>query len=168
MNRLDLLVPGSPPFVPKLDLGRALCVRYASAWLLSGACRFVDSAHCLAQARVLGVEESLDRICHIRAQVPTVGNLNCQRSALPRAVSVCAGAIAANELHSGILLEPSRQRRCFPVRKEINRRAPLKVHQNRAITLPFMLRPVIDCDDFWSGERWQLNLANHLNDCGGA
>jgi len=65
MKHLHLLVPGSPPFVPKLDLGRALSVWDASAWLLSGACRIVDSAHCLAQARVLGVEESLDRICHI-------------------------------------------------------------------------------------------------------
>src|SRR5215468_10066916 len=119
MKRFDLFVPGSPPFVPKLDLGRALCVRYASAWLLSGACRFVDSAHCLAQARVLGVEESLDRICHIRTQVPTVGDLNCRRSALPRAVSICAGAITANELDSWILLEPGRQRRRFPVRKEV-------------------------------------------------
>ena len=27
-----------------------------------------------------------------------------------------------------------------------------------------MLRPVIDSDDFWSGGRWQLNLANPLND----
>src|SRR5215471_17392769 len=168
MKRLHLFVPGSPPFVPKLDFGRALGVRDASAWLLSGAYRIVDSAHRLAQERVLGVEESLDRICHIRAQVPTVGNLNCQRSALPRALSVCAGAIAANELHSGILLEPSRQRRCFSVRKEINSRAPLKVHQNRAVTLSFMFRPIIDSDDSWSGRRWQLNLANHLNDCGGA
>jgi len=61
---MRLLVPGSPPFVPKLDLGRALGFRDASAWLLGGACRIFDSAHCLAQSRVLGVEESLDRICH--------------------------------------------------------------------------------------------------------
>src|SRR5262249_23987540 len=73
-----------------------------------------------------------------------------------------------NEFHSGILLEPSRQRRRFPVRKEINRGAPHKVHQNRAVTLPFVLRPVIDSDDFWSGGRWQLKLANPLNDCVGA
>src|SRR5215475_10041155 len=107
MKCLDLLVPGSPPFVPKLDLGRALSVRGASAGLLISACRIVDSAHRLAQARVLGVEELLDRICHIRAQVPAIGNLNRRRSALPRALRICAGAIAANEFHSGILLEPS-------------------------------------------------------------
>jgi len=68
MKRLRLLVPGLPPFVPKLDLGRALCIRDARAGLFGGACRIVDSAHRLAQARMLGVEESLDRICHIRAQ----------------------------------------------------------------------------------------------------
>src|SRR5262249_51091414 len=156
MKPLHLLVPGSPPFVPKLDLGRALGVRDASAGLLSGACRIVDSANRLAQARVLSVEESLDRICHIRAQVPTIGNLTRRRSALPSALCICAGAITANELHSGILLEPGRQRRRFPVREEINRRAPLKVHQNRAVTLPFVLRPVIDSDGFWSGGCWQL------------
>ena len=67
-----------------------------------------------------------------------------------------------------ILLELSRERRRFPVRKEINRRAPLKVHQNRAVTLSFVLRPVIDSDDFGSVGRWQLNLANPLNNCVGA
>src|SRR5215470_4986719 len=76
MKCLHLLVSGSPPFVPKLDLGRALGVWGVSSWLLSGSCHIVDSAHCLAQARVLGIKESLNRICHIRAQVPTVGNLN--------------------------------------------------------------------------------------------
>src|SRR5262245_59611772 len=96
--------------------------------------------------------------------MPAVGDLNGRRSALPRALGIGAGAIAANEPHSGILLEPCRQRRSFPVRKEINRRAPLKVHQNRAVTLPFVLRPIIDSEDYWSGGRWQLNLANPLND----
>src|SRR5262245_7838329 len=109
---------------------------------------------------MLGIKESLDRLCHIRKQMPAIGNLNGRRSALPRAVSIGAGAIVADELHSGILLEPSRQRRRIAVWKEINRRAPLKVHQNRAVTLPFVLRPVIDSDDFWSGRRWQLHLAN--------
>ena len=46
-----------------------------------GAYRIVDLAHRLAQARVLSVEESLDRICRIRAQASTVGNLNRRRSA---------------------------------------------------------------------------------------
>src|SRR5262244_2035182 len=100
--------------------------------------------------------------------MPAVGDLNGRRRALPPAVSIGAGAIAANELHSWILLEPSRQRRRLPVRKEINRRAPLKVHQNRAVTLPFVLRPVIDSDDFWSLGLWQLNLPDPLNDCVGA
>src|SRR5215468_10994814 len=113
---------------------------------------------------MLGIKESLARRCHICKQMPAIGNLNGRRRALPRAVSISASAIAANELHSGILLEPARQRRRFPIRKEINRRAPLKVHQNRAVTLPFVLRPVIDSEDFWSGGRWQLNLANPLND----
>src|SRR5262244_1110231 len=96
--------------------------------------------------------------------MPAVGDLNGRRRALPPAVSIGAGAIAANELHSWILLEPSRQRRRLSVREEINRRAPLKVHQNRAVTLPFVLRPVINSDDFWGGRRWQLHLANPLNE----
>jgi hypothetical protein len=100
---------------------------------------------------MLGIEETLDRCCHIRKHMPAIGNLNGRRRALPRAGSLCAGAIAANELHSWTLLEPGCQRRRFSVRKEINRRAPLKVHQNRAVTLPFALRPVIDSDDCGSG-----------------
>src|SRR5262245_8982151 len=100
---------------------------------------------------MLRIEESLDGLSHILVEMPAIGDLNGRRSALPRAVSICAGTIAANEFHSGILFEPGRQRRRFTIRKEINRRASLKVHQNRAVTLPFMLRPVIDSDDSWSG-----------------
>src|SRR5262245_16912306 len=111
---------------------------------------------------MLSIEESLDSLSHILVEMPAIGDLNGRRSDLQRAVSICAGAIAADELHPGILLEPGRQRRRFPIRKEINRRASLKVHQNRAVNLPFMLRPVIDSDDSWSGRRWQLNLANPL------
>src|SRR5262245_59746195 len=86
--------------------------------------------------------------------MPAVGDLNGRRSALPRPLGVGAGAITADQFNAGILLEPSHQRRCFPVRKESNRGAPLEVHQNRAVTLTFMLRPVIDSDDSWSGGRW--------------
>jgi hypothetical protein len=128
MKRVRLFMPGSPPLVPKLELGRALCICDARTEFLVSACLFVDSADRLTQAGMLGIKESLDRRCHIRKHMPAIGNLNGRRRALPRAVSIGAGAIAANELHSGILLEPSRQRRRFPIRKEINRRAPLKIH----------------------------------------
>src|SRR5262245_31767174 len=164
LKRARLLMPDSPPLIPKLELGTALRICDARTEFLIGACRFVDLADRLAQAGMPGIMESLDRRCHIRKHMPAIGNLNGRRRALPRAVSICAGAIAANELHSGVLLEPGRQRRRFPVRKEINRRAPLKVHQNRAVTLPFVLRPVINSDDFWGGRRWQLHLAHRLNE----
>src|SRR5262249_24142406 len=119
----------------------------------------------LSQAGMLGIKESLDRRCHIREHMPAIGNLNCRWSALPRALSIGAGAVAANELHAGILLEPGRQRRRFPVRKAIKGGAPPRVPQNRAVTLPFVLRPVIDSDVFGSVRRWQMRLANPLNDC---
>lgn len=66
VKRPHLLVPGSPPLVPKLDLERALDVRNTRAGLRCGACDIVDLARRLAQAGVLGVEESLDRLCHIQ------------------------------------------------------------------------------------------------------
>src|SRR5262249_10186680 len=59
--------------------------------------------------------------------------------------------------------EPGRQRRCFAVRKQINRRAPLEIYQDRAVILSFMLCPVIDSDDLWGGRRRQLCLADPLN-----
>src|SRR5215813_1734100 len=72
VKRPYLLVPGAPPLVPKLDLGRALDVRDARAEFCGGACRIVDSADRLAQTGVLGVEKSLDRRCHIRGQMPAI------------------------------------------------------------------------------------------------
>jgi hypothetical protein len=147
MKRAYLFVPGSPPLVSKLDLGGAFGVQSAHSGFFGGNYRLVDPVHRLPQAGMLGVEKSLDCICHIRTQMPAIGDLNSRRSALPRAISICAGAIAANKFHSGILLEPRRQRRRFPVRKEINCGAPLKVHQDRAVTLPFVFCPIIDSDD---------------------
>src|SRR5262245_5675519 len=40
--------------------------------------------------------------------------------------------------------------------------------KNCAVTLPFVLRPVIDSDDLWGRRQRQLSLANPLNDCVGA
>src|SRR5262249_49733892 len=96
-----------------------LSIWKARAEFFGGFGRFVDSADRLAQARMLGIQKSLDRRCHIRKHMPAIGNLNCRRSALLRAVSVCASAIATNELHSGILFEPCRQRGRFAIWKEI-------------------------------------------------
>jgi hypothetical protein len=75
-KRVRLLLPGSPPLVPKLELGRALHICDARTEFLGGACRFVDSADRLAQAGMLGIKESLDRRCHIRKHMTAIGNLN--------------------------------------------------------------------------------------------
>jgi hypothetical protein len=56
MKRVRLLMPGSPPLVPKLELGRALHICDARTKFLGGACRFVDSAGRLAQAGMLGIK----------------------------------------------------------------------------------------------------------------
>src|SRR5215470_1842660 len=71
-----ILAQRAPPLVPKLELGRALHICDARTEFLGGACRFVDSADRLAQAGMLGIKESLDRCCHIRNQMPAIGNLN--------------------------------------------------------------------------------------------
>jgi len=158
-----LLVPGLPPLVPKLDLGRTLGILDASLGVFGGACRFVDLADRLTQAGMLGIKKSLDRRCHIRKHMPAIGNLNGRRRTLPRAVSIGAGAIAADQFNSWMLLEPGCQRGRFPVRKQINGGAPLEVYQDRAVTLPFVLRPVIDPNDLWGGRRRQMYLADPLN-----
>src|SRR5262245_18618237 len=50
VKRAHLLVPGFPPLVPKLDLGRALGNWEARAEFFAGTCSFVDAADRLAQA----------------------------------------------------------------------------------------------------------------------
>src|SRR5262245_51511049 len=96
--------------------------------------------------------------------MPAVCDLNGRRRALPRALGIGAGSVTADQFNTGMLLEPVCQRRRFAVRKQINCRAPLEIYQDRAVTLPFVLRPIINSDDFWGGRRWQLNLANPLNE----
>jgi Transposase DDE domain len=51
---IALLVPGSSPLVPKLNLGRALVVQNARARLLGGACRIVDPARGCAKRCWIG------------------------------------------------------------------------------------------------------------------
>src|SRR5262245_42190970 len=96
--------------------------------------------------------------------MPAVCDLNGRRRALPRALGIGAGSVTADQFNTGMLLEPVCQRRRFAVRKQINCRAPLEIYQDRAVALPFVLRPVIDSDDFWGGRRWQLHLANPPNE----
>src|SRR5215510_4595584 len=95
--------------------------------------------------------------------MPAVGDLNGRRRALPRTLGVCAGAITADQFNAGILLEPVCQRRRFAVRKQINCIVPLKIYQDRAVILSFMLCPVVDSDDLWGGRRRQWCLADPLN-----
>jgi len=45
---------------------------------------------------MVGIEESLDGLSHILVEMPAIGDLNCRRSDLPRAVSICAGTVAAD------------------------------------------------------------------------
>jgi len=66
---------------------------------------------------MLGIEEPLDRLSHILVEMPAVDYLNSRRSALPRAVSIRAGTIAADQFNTWMLLEPGCQGGRFPVWK---------------------------------------------------
>jgi hypothetical protein len=61
-----LFMPGSPPFVPKLDLGRALGIKDARTGLLGGACRIVDSTESATSACVKATR--CDRIAWARSK----------------------------------------------------------------------------------------------------
>jgi hypothetical protein len=79
--------------------------------------RVVYLAYSLAQAGMIGVEESLDGLSHMFVEMPAIGDLNVRRSALPSAVSICAGSVPADQFNRGRFasIAPAKLNREFPL-----------------------------------------------------
>ena len=75
-----------------------------------------------------------DRLLHVLGQVvidmPPVGDLDCLRGSLARAVGVGAGPVPADHLGSGVLLQPFGEGVRLPVAQQVYRLAGLGVDQD--------------------------------------
>src|SRR5690242_1084870 len=83
--------------------------------------------------------------------MPAVGDLLSLRGSLSRCTGIHTGSVAADAPDARLLLEPSAQAFCGALGYQIHEAAPLQVHQDRAVTMPFSERPIVDPDDPQSG-----------------
>ena len=77
-----------------------------------------------------GIRECADTA---HEQMPAIGDLDGLGGTLARPVGVGAGAIAAEDLDAGVVLQPGGEGLSGPVGQEIDGDTPLLVHQERAV-----------------------------------
>src|SRR6516162_83790 len=70
----------------------------------------------------------------IRRQIETIGDLDGVGCALLSTLSICAGTIANDDLHTGMLAQPIGEHFCGLFVTQVDRSMSFQVHQERAIS----------------------------------
>ena len=91
---------------------------------------------------------------------PAVADLDGIRSPPADAVGIAAGAITGNDLSTGMILQPGRNRVTLAVRQQVDRPVALQIDDDGAVALAPPPCPVIDADD----ARWRCWFYRHALD----
>jgi hypothetical protein len=86
---------------------------------------------------------TLDSPGQVVPQMPPVGDLDRQRRALGCAFGVAAAAVAADDLHARMRIEPACERLRGSLRQHVHRPASLDIHQHRAVDVSLAQREVV-------------------------
>jgi hypothetical protein len=90
---------------------------------------------------------SLPRVLHsigqIAQQVETISDLNCVRRSAPRTVCVTARPVTTEELDARMSTQSRDECVQFAVRKQVDDMMPLKINENRPISLTFAPCPIV-------------------------
>jgi hypothetical protein len=92
--------------------------------------------------------------------MPAVGNLDRARSPTTGAVGVGTGAIAAEELHPRVRLEPTRERGGRALRQQIDDGMPFLVDQDRPVRAAPLAGPVVDAEHANRRHLWERQSAH--------
>ena len=79
-------------------------------------------------------------------QMPAIGNLLGFRRTFRHRLGVGRRTVPADEFNARMFLEPLRDGIGITIGQEIDDVAPLQVHDDGAVALPFAPRPVVDAD----------------------
>ena len=115
--------------------------------LTRGFRRGFDGLECLSNDYRVSLEQALDRLTQVFEQVPAIGNLLGFRCTFRCCLGVGRRTVPADEFNARMILEPLRDGVSITIRQEIDDVAPLQVHDDRAVALPFAPRPVVDTDE---------------------
>jgi hypothetical protein len=97
-----------------------------------------------ANLDVLTIDDGSNGITEIAQQVPTVSDLNRVRRPLADTVGVGAGAVARDDLDTGVLAEPGGQRFRLPIRQQVHNLIALQIDQNGSVAMATTPSPIID------------------------
>ena len=83
-------------------------------------------------------------LAHVPKQMPTVGDLHGLRRGFGGRFGIQGGAIAADDLRTGMFAKPLFRALGATVRQQIDHLAAFQVAKDRSIAMPLAPRPVID------------------------
>jgi hypothetical protein len=86
---------------------------------------------------------ALDRFGQVVPQMPPVGDLGCQRCTLGGTFRIAPAAVAADDLHPGVGVQPGAEGLRGPLGKHVDGPAGLDIDQHRAVDMPLAQREII-------------------------
>jgi len=93
---------------------------------------------------VVIARDRLDGVTEVAQQMPPVRDLDRVGRSLPDAIGVDAGAVARDDLHPRVLLQPRRQAFSSAVGQQVEDPVPLQVDEDGPIAVTAPPRPIID------------------------
>jgi len=93
---------------------------------------------------VVALHDGLKRITEVAQQMPPVRDLDSIWRSLPDAVGVNAGAVARDDLHPGVPLQPRRQALGPAVGQQVEDPVLLQVNEDGPIAVTAPPSPIID------------------------
>src|SRR5277367_3454745 len=76
--------------------------------------------------------------------MPAISHLNGSGRSLASGLRIDTAAIAAHDLHAGMLPQPFRYARRLSIRKQVDHPVLLQITENRAIAMTLLPCPIID------------------------
>ena len=83
-------------------------------------------------------------VAKVAQHVPAISDLDGLRSAVAGTLGVGAGAIARDDLHSGVIPQPGREGLGLSIRQQVHHLVPLEVDQDRPVAMTAAPSPIVD------------------------
>ena len=112
---------------------------------------------------MVALHDGSKSITEVAQQMPPVRDLDSIWRPLPDAVGVDAGAIARNDLHAWVLLQPRRKALSPAVGQEVEHPVPLQVNEDGPVAVTAPPGPIIDSEHA-RGRTWHrrgVSTARH-------
>ena len=94
---------------------------------LTRLCLRYEAGECCRDRPAVAADRGTQRVAEIAQEVPPIADLDGSRGVLPDGTAKHAGAVARDDLHTRVLLEPGLYRLGLSVRQQVNDFAAFQV-----------------------------------------